>query len=73
MKLLLLVALQLTQGVLQQRFRDDLALIAIINQIKGIRSVLLLQFPLEKRQIKWQIVALGHGLTNGSWSSHVSG
>ena len=68
-----MVALQLTQGVLQQRFWHGLSLIAVINQIKGIRSVLLLQFPLEKRQIKWQIVALGHGLTNGSRSGHVSG
>ena len=72
LELLFLAALQLTQGFLQQLFWHNLGLIAVIDQIKGIRSLLLLQFPLKKRQIKRQIVvALGHGSTHGSRSGHV--
>ena len=72
LKLLFLVALELPQGFLQQLFRHGLVLTAVIDQVKGIRSLLLLQFPLKKRQIKWQIVALGHGSTHGSRSGHVA-
>jgi len=72
LKLLFLVALELPQGFLQQLLRHGLVLTAVIDQVKGIRSLLLLQFPLKKRQIKWQIVALGHGSTHGSRSGHVA-
>ena len=48
LKLLFLAALELTQGFLQQLFRHSLGLIAVIDQVKGIRGLLLLQFPLKE-------------------------